>query len=408
MKPQPLKSIIAAVTLLGIILILSVSCMSALPLGDGETVTVRYFSEGSEIASQVLSAKDRLEIPKAPVREGYKFNGWWVTCDEGVVEFDRKWLAENLDGSDVIVNARWLNTSYTIEQLDISFPTISSTIQDGLVCNGMLFKFNSDGMCYIFDLSSGKKVGALMLNGTDSYLPHCNAVCFGSTYYEEGDEFPLLYANIYNSYNKDNYEDKRAGMVCVYRLRRTSETRFSTTLVQVIRIDFAEFSPWRSKWDAEAQAFTDRSPWGNFIIDTDSNKLWAFVTRDANHTTRFFCFDIPAVNKDSLEVVKLGTGDVQRTFDIPYSWYLQGACYHDGKIYSTEGMGTEANPTRIRVVDLENGIEDSVIDLFADQSKGSGAREAEFIDFADGVCYYGDYKKINNSPTVYLYRITGI
>ena len=93
MKPQPLKSIIAAVTLLGIILILSVSCMSALPLGDGETVTVRYFSEGSEIASQVLSAKDRLEIPKAPVREGYKFNGWWVTCDEGIVQFDRKWLA---------------------------------------------------------------------------------------------------------------------------------------------------------------------------------------------------------------------------------------------------------------------------------------------------------------------------
>ena len=218
----------------------------------------------------------------------------------------------------------------------------------------------------------------------------------------------LPYPSDESNYNKDNYEDKRAGMVCVYRLRRTSETRFTTTLVQVIKIDFADVSPWRSKWDAESQTFTDRSPWGNFIIDTDGNRLWAFVTRDVNHTTRFFCFDIPEVNKQALEVVKLTTADVERSFDIPYSWYLQGACFHDGKIYSTEGMGTEDNPTRIRVVDLENGIEDCVVDLFANQAKGAGVREAEFIDFSDGVCWYGDYKKINNSPTVYIYRISGI
>lgn len=407
MKPQPFKTFLSVVAAAGIVLTLLASCMSPLPLGDGETVTVRYFSQGSEIASQTLSAKDRLAIPKAPVREGYKFSGWWVTCDEGVVEFNRNWLSENLEGSEITVNARWLDTSYTMEQLE-GFPTISSTIQDGAMCNGLLFKFHSDGMCYVFDPTTGKKIGAFMLNGTDSYLPHSNAVCFGSTYYEEGDEFPLLYANIYNNYNKDNYEDKRAGMVCVYRLRRTSETRFTTTLVQVIKIDFADVSPWRSKWDAESQTFTDRSPWGNFIIDTDGNRLWAFVTRDVNHTTRFFCFDIPEVNKQALEVVKLTTANVERTFDIPYSWYLQGACFHDGKIYSTEGMGTEDNPTRIRVVDLENGIEDCVVDLFANQAKGAGVREAEFIDFSDGVCWYGDYKKINNSPTVYIYRISGI
>jgi hypothetical protein len=92
---------------------------------------------------------------------------------------------------------------------------------------------------------------------------------------------------------------------------------------------------------------------------------------------------------------------VQRTFDIPYSWYLQGACYHDGKIYSTEGMGTDANPTGIRVVDLEHGIEDFFVDLHADDSY---RREAEFIDFADGVCWYGD----NKSSNVRMYTITGI
>jgi hypothetical protein len=68
-------------------------------------------------------------------------------------------------------------------------------------------------------------------------------------------------------------------------------------------------------------------------------------------------------------------------------------------------MGTDENPTRIRVIDLEKGIEDSVVDLYSDKAY---MREAEFIDFQNEVCWYGDYKKINSNPTAFLYNISGI
>ena len=401
-------SMLALVVLSALLLLsLTISC-SSIPLKDGQSINVQYYSQGTKVSDMTFTRKDKFVLPPDPVRNGYKFNGWWVTCDQGVVEFNRDWLKQHLDTETVKVNARWTNISYSFEQK--SNFAMTSTIQDGAIYKDMVFKFHSDGFCNVFNLSTGTKIGAFYLNRNGEYKPHCNAVCFGSTFYEEGDEFPLLYANIYNNYKSDD-NDKRTGMVCVYRLVRKSETTFSTTLVQIIRIGFAEYEPWKSKWNAEKETFTDRSPWGNFIIDTDSNKLWAFVTRDDNHTTRFFCFDIPKVKKgDSIEVVKLGKSDINRYFDVPYSWYLQGACYHDGKIYSTEGMGTSANPTRIRVIDLKNGCEDSLVDLFADYPKDSGGnqyigtREAEFIDYANGSFWYGDY----SSSTTRFYMMKGI
>lgn len=388
----------AAAMFAGLLLFLFASC-STIPIRDGDMIRIRYQSQGSTVVEQTLTRRDRFVLPADPVREGCTFNGWWVTCEDGVVPFDIKWLKAHSDLSGITVNARWLDTSYTMEQQ--SGFMMTSTIQDGAIYGGMIFKFHSDGLCNVFSMETGKRVGGFVLNQADAYKPHCNAVCFSNEFYQEGDEFPLLYANIYNNYNKDEFEDKRPGMFCVYRIFREGGS-FKSRLLQVIRVDFAGAEPWRSGWNEEKQSFTDRSPWGNFIIDTDNNKLWAFVTRDENHTTRFFCFDIPKVEKtETTAFVKLTKGMVQRTFDIPYSWYLQGACYHDGKIYSTEGMGTDANPTGIRVVDLEHGIEDCLVNLHADDSY---RREAEFIDFADGVCWYGDYKNSN----VKLYTITGI
>lgn len=395
------KQTAAAIIVTCICLLLLGSCSSSIPLKEGQTIRVQFYSQGAKITETVFEHKDRFTLPEPPVRDGYTFNGWWVTTEhEGVVEFTRDWLSEHLEEGTVKVNARWLETSYTFEQQEL---TTVGVIQDGTIWGDWFFKFHSTGLCYVYSRATGKKVGGFTLNRADEFKPHCNAVCFGNRYFAEGDEFPLLYANIYNNYNKDEFDDKRAGMVCVYRIQRNG-TQFSTTLVQVIRVSFADDQPWRSKWDSESQTWTDRSPWGNFIVDTDNSKLWVFVTRDANRTTRFFCFDLPEVQSDSLGMT-LTEADVIRTFDIPYSWYLQGACYHQGKIYSTEGLGTDANPSRIRVVDLEHGIEDCVIDLYADYAY---MREAEYIDFADGVFWYGDYKKINNNPTAFLYRMTGI
>lgn len=403
MKTVFKKSFCLAATACGLFVILFSSCLSV-PVQEGQTVIIQYYSQGEKYFEKEYLQKERFELPEDPVREGFTFNGWWVTCEKGVVPFDFYWLKEHLDDERITVNARWLNASYTLEKLD-AFNALSSTIQDGAIFGDYLFKFHSNGLCYVFSMETGAKVGGFSVSGTNDYMPHSNAVCFGNQYYDPNDEFPLLYANVYNNYNKDSYTDKRAGMLCVYRIQR-DDTKFTSTLIQVIRVGFADIEPWRSKWNAEKEAFTDRSPWGNFIIDTDCNRLWAFVTRDDNHTTRFFSFDIPEINRNGVfSYVTLQEDQVKSYFDIPYSWYLQGACYHDGKIYSTEGMGTTDNPTRIRVVDLEHGIEDSVIDLYLYDNL---MREAEFIDFKDDICYFGDYKKVNSSPTAYLYRISGV
>ena len=67
-------------------------------------------------------------------------------------------------------------------------------------------------------------------------------------------------------------------------------------------------------------------------------------------------------------------------------------------------MGKAANPTGIRVIDLEHGIEDSFVDL-----KGYGLeRESELIDYwKDGMFIYGDYKG-STSPKTALYTIRGL
>ena len=32
-------------------------------------------------------------MPQDPERAGFRFNGWWVTCEEGVVPFTEQWLS---------------------------------------------------------------------------------------------------------------------------------------------------------------------------------------------------------------------------------------------------------------------------------------------------------------------------
>ena len=78
--------------------------------------------------------------------------------------------------------------------------------QDGAIYNGILFRFNHLGHGAAFDLSKageGKVLSpfaTFVLDKSDILAPHSNAVFFGTHFYEEGDEFPLLYSNIYNNF----------------------------------------------------------------------------------------------------------------------------------------------------------------------------------------------------------------
>lgn len=266
--------------------------------------------------------------------------------------------------------------------------------QDGAIWGDLAFRFNHSGRVNVFDLSGLDRadkekvtlplIAQFYLNPDDALVPHCNAVCFGPDYYEEGDEFPLLYANIYNNYSKSE-TDRYEGTCLVYRITRAGDS-FAATLLQAIRVGFAKTPLWSS-----SDASEDVRPYGNFVVDPENRVLYGFTMRDKDRVTRTFAFPLPRFTDGAIDpalgirTVTLEEKDVLDYFDTPYSLYLQGACFRDGVIYSTEGFDAEIPPS-IRLIDVKQRRE---IDYACLLDMGVST-EAEWIDFYRGACYYSD------------------
>ncbi len=256
--------------------------------------------------------------------------------------------------------------------------------QDGAICGDYLFRFNTSGGCTAYSIAEQKEIGTFQLPKTDLLLPHSNSVCFGAERAAQEDEFPLLYTNVYNSYEKES--DCKEGVCLVYRLQR-SGTAFSAELVQVIQIGFVEeLDYWKSVATGESR------PFGNFTVDKENRKIYAFTMRDREHITRYFRFTLPALADGKwndiygCKVVTLGIGDIESQFDCPYSNFLQGTCFHGGMLYSTEGFGSAAHPALMQIIDPTQKTPAGVIDL---QGLGFG-EEPEFVDFCGDILYYID------------------
>lgn len=261
--------------------------------------------------------------------------------------------------------------------------------QDGAIYKNYLFRFSSRGGCTVYDLSAlcaePAPIAEFKLDGSELIVPHSNSVTFGNEFFAPEDEFPLLYSNVYNNYAKT--EDKRVGICCVYRLLREGNT-FSTKLVQLIKIGFTDDrSLWRSSGDVE-----DKRPYGNFVVDTDKDQLWAFVMRDGAMQTRYFAFDLPKledgeVGASGVREVTLTADMIKEYFDTPYHNYVQGAVCREGKIYSVEGFGEKIHPA-LRIIDTEKKCQLLHFDFF----DAGYTDEAELIDFYGDRCIYGDHK----------------
>ena len=75
--------------------------------------------------------------------------------------------------------------------------------QDGAIWGQELFRFDHEGNCIVYNLQDDfREIGRFTLDKNEILCPHSNAVMFGCEYYETGDEYPLLYTNIYNNYAK--------------------------------------------------------------------------------------------------------------------------------------------------------------------------------------------------------------
>ena len=261
---------------------------------------------------------------------------------------------------------------------------ITNGRQDGAVYGDYLFSFNSSGACKVYSADEFKLISEFTLDKADIIKPHCNAVCFGTYKYAESDEFPLLYSNVYNSYKTDRSYD---GMCNVYRIMRDG-TSFTSTLVQVIKIGFTTDT---QRWSSPNG---DVRPYGNFVVDTDNNKLYAFTMRDGDKTTRFFSFKLPLVTDGTMDntlgvnKVTLTVDDIIDSFSTEYFHYVQGATYYNGKIYSLEGFTDDAtNKAALRVVDLATKTVCQKVDLYGMNLK----TEPEAVYAYNGTVYYFDY-----------------
>lgn len=267
--------------------------------------------------------------------------------------------------------------------------------QDGASFGERLFRFDTRGHCRVYDLGELdfsvearelSPVAEFDLDKRDEIAPHSNSVVFGSEYYAEGDEYPLLYTNIYNSYA--NAGDKLVGICCVYRIWREGEQYFSS-LVQLIEIGFSgERGLWRSIGDVE-----DKRPYGNFVIDRERGLYYAFVMRDGDSVTSYFAFDLPSVEDGEIDErygvrrLVLTKEDIKASFDAPYHNFIQGATLYDGKIYSVEGFHHAIHPA-LRIIDAAAGRELLYFDFF----EAGFVHEAELVDFYRGHLIYSDNK----------------
>ena len=259
--------------------------------------------------------------------------------------------------------------------------------QEGAIFDGKLFMLNHDELGGVFDMQTGKMIGEFICDRDDFLSVHSNTICFGTEYYDENDKYPLMYICVYNNY--EGQANQYEGHCGVYRIIEDGAD-FKGELVQVIRIGFTEdMNMWKSLPNRG-----DVCPFGNFIVDTDKNDLYAYVMRDGTQTTRYYKFDLPKVDDgeyNSLfgcKTVTLNVEDIKDQFDTEYSVYLQGADYVDGMILSSSGLGHDrAGGAILRLVDLESK---KVIKVFDAVSAGVlNEPEVIAVDPDTKKVYYG-------------------
>lgn len=238
--------------------------------------------------------------------------------------------------------------------------------QGGVIYNGYIFQFYKTAKFKVFNLETSQVIGIFDLANNDTITPHCNSVFFGTEKYSESDEYPILYVNAYNNTNLPK------GTCYGYRLVNNNGV-FETTLIQTITIGFTNDTLWISG--------NDTRPYGNFVLDTDINCLYAYTLRDTDNVTRFFKFDMPSISNSN---VTLNVSDIKEYFDIPYCKLIQDSCYLNGKIYLIHGNSSSNNMGYMKVIDLFS--KSIVSEINTSEIEES---EPELIDIYKGNLYIG-------------------
>jgi hypothetical protein len=251
--------------------------------------------------------------------------------------------------------------SVTNASAEITFSEVMEigSWQEGAIFDNKLFAFNFGGRAAVFDLSTKEKIADITVDDGLLMALNPSSVCFSSQYYDEKDKYPLIYANIAGFGNFSGgwgvMPRGMEGTCFAFRILETDDG-FKMQLVQAIKIGFTDDTElWGSSY-----GYRRGSSSANFVIDTDNNQLYVYVTCADLNVTRFFKFDLPKLDAGEQNVyydckeVTLNKEDIKEQFDLQPFYAMQGCDYIGGKVISAEGMGgTTYVPTVIRVVDLK-------------------------------------------------------
>lgn len=239
--------------------------------------------------------------------------------------------------------------NYTGEKVSLanSYSAISTGLtmagQDSAIASdGHIMTFTNNGYYQVIDISGQQLKAQTALDQQATIAPHSNCSFFGTEKYDVDDLYPLVYTNAYNATGLPK------GTLYAYRLKNDLTTEF----LQTIKIGFTEEDIWTG-------GSSNVRPYGNFLMDTDNGKLYAYTMIDNLNVTRFFRFSMPELSDGAS--VTLQESDIEDYFDVPYFYYIQGGCYYKGKIYAS--CGFTADDCKLYVVDLTEKKVTSVVPL---------------------------------------------
>lgn len=140
------------------------------------TYTVNFDTDGgNEIESQTISYNGKVTKPTDPVKVDYIFAGWFIGEDE----YDFNTVVT----SDLTLTAKWVDTSLSIEVIEINYNSSYRTwkdIYDNLLADAIIFK-NSSGEVISLTLGVDYEIIAISDNERD-WTTYPNSLMVGNTY----------------------------------------------------------------------------------------------------------------------------------------------------------------------------------------------------------------------------------
>ena len=226
----------------------------------------------------------------------------------------------------------------------------------GADCYGdYLFQFqHANAAVFIYNLKEKEFVCKVELKAKSQN--HCNNASFSRIFYDEGDDFPLLYVSGSQSgtYNQ----------VQVYRITRLSQNFFFEQIQEIV---FPKSSPDNDLY------------WTDVIIDQEGKYMYV-SSAASDGGGKISIFEVPKVSTDK---IVLSDDGIIESFTVGKFTHHQGANIKDNVLSVFDGVPAWGDTNFLRIIDLEKKEDVVKINIM---KKGFTA-EAEGAFFYNGELY---------------------